>query len=189
MALPTSGAISFSAISVELGLASNSARSLNDSAVRSLFEKVSGAISMSDGYGKSSIHYFDYNPVISANTTNYNMKAAAIAAGWNQSDVLRMTVTINSGVIIYSTSTGSYAFDTGSTFPAGSTLALINNGTILGCGGAGADGPAYVTSYENGLAGAAGGPAFIARNGISVTNNGIIGGGGGGGGSGGSTNY
>jgi len=86
---------------------------------------------------------------------------------------------------VYSTSTGSYAFDTGSTFPAGSTLALTNNGIILGRGGDGGTGGLNTTP---GTAGGAGGPAFIARYAISVTNNGTIGGGGGGGG-GGSGDY
>lgn len=55
MALPSSGAISLSQVNTELGKASGAAISLNDAAVRSLFGKVSGAISMSDGHGKSSV--------------------------------------------------------------------------------------------------------------------------------------
>ena len=80
-----------------------------------------------------------FNATISANTANYNLRAAAVAAGWNQIAPLNATVTINAGVYVYSTNTGTYAFDTGSTFPTGSTLALINNGTILGMGGRGSD--------------------------------------------------
>lgn len=109
---------------------------------------------------------FVFNATISANTQNYNLKSAAIAAGWNQVDPLVATVTINSGVYVGSSSTGSYAFDTGATFPAGSTLAVINNGYILGAGGASA---------------AAGGTALMAQAPVTVTNNGTIGGGGGGG--------
>lgn len=55
MALPASGAISLSAVNTELGSSSTAAIGMNDSAVRSLFGKSSGAIAMSDGYGKSSI--------------------------------------------------------------------------------------------------------------------------------------
>jgi len=109
---------------------------------------------------------FVFNATISANTQNYNLKSAAIGAGWNQVDPLVATVTINSGVYVGSSSTGSYAFDTGATFPAGSTLAVVNNGYILGAGGTSA---------------AAGGTAFRAQAAVTVTNNGTIGGGGGGG--------
>jgi hypothetical protein len=124
---------------------------------------------------------FTFAPTISANTANYNLKSAAIAAGWNQVLALNATVTINAGIYVYSTSTGAYSFSTGTTFPAGSTLRLINNGTVLGMGGVG--GNAAGTQY-NSTPGAAGGPAFISTNAISVTNNGTIGGGGGGGGGG-----
>ena len=128
---------------------------------------------------------FTFAPTISANTANYNLKSAAIAAGWNQVLQLDATVTINSGIYVYSTSTGAYSFSTGTTFPAGSTLRLINNGIILGMGGAGGA-PGYNDAFwvYGSTAGAVGGPAFIATNAISVTNNNTIGGGGGGGGGG-----
>jgi hypothetical protein len=56
MALPAVGSpISFSQVNVELGLAATAQISLNDSAVRTLFDITSGAISMSDGFGKSAV--------------------------------------------------------------------------------------------------------------------------------------
>jgi len=55
MALPASGAISLSAVNTELGLSSTAAITMNDTAVRTLFGKSSGAIALGDGYGKSSI--------------------------------------------------------------------------------------------------------------------------------------
>jgi len=136
---------------------------------------------------------FVFNQTISSDTTNYNLKSAAIAAGWDQTVPLVATITINAGVYVYSTSTGSYAFDTGSSFFAGSTLALINNGIILGRGGDGGQG-AFYNSGTDSIVGAnrngtTAGPAFIARYAISVTNNGTIGGGGGGGGGSGLTIY
>jgi hypothetical protein len=131
---------------------------------------------MSNFYGKSLT--FNFSPTIASNTTNYNLKSAAIAAGWNQTAPLNATVTINGGVYVYSTSTGAYAFQTGVTFPAGTTLRLINNGIILGMGGA-----AGVGGVNNlaGGAGAGGGPALLAQHAIQITNNGVIAGGGGGG--------
>jgi hypothetical protein len=186
MPLPASGAIRFSDINTELGLTSTAQISLNDAAVRTLFAVPSGAISMSNGYGKANA--FSFTPTIAVNTTNYNLKTAAIAAGWDQVRPLAATVTINAGVYVYSTSTGSYAFDTGATFPTGTTLALINNGIILGMGGVGGAN-AYVLNSPpygivNGTSGGVGGPALRAQYAISITNNGSIAGGGGGGGGG-----
>lgn len=187
MPLNSSGPISLGgstagqSIAVELGQSATADISLNDAAVRSLAGVPSGAITMpTNFYGKSS--GFTFNQTISSNTTNYNLKSAAIAGGWNQTSALNATITINGGVYVYSTSTGTYAFDTGSTFPAGTSLNLINNGIILGRGGDGGNGG--VNQNGQGGAGGAGGPAFIARYATNVTNNGTIGGGGGGGGGG-----
>ena len=77
---------------------------------------------------------FKFTPTISADTLNYNLRAAAVAAGWNQTDPLIATVTVNSGIYVGSSSTGAYGFDTGATFPAGTTLTLVNNGMIVGAG-------------------------------------------------------
>jgi hypothetical protein len=139
------------------------------------------------GVPKAAPSTFAFSATISANTTNYNLRAAAVTAGWNQTSPLNATVTINAGVYVSSTNTGTYAFDTGSTFPAGTTLALINNGTILGMGGRGSDSCATGSdaSYQQPTTIASvGGPGLIARYAISITNNGIISGGGGGGGGG-----
>jgi len=116
------------------------------------------------------------NLSIAANTNNYNLKSAAIAAGWNQIAPLIATVTINSGVTVGTYGTGAYAFDTDTAYPVGSSLTLINNGTIAGAGGAGGPGGG---SWWN--VGGAGGPALRVQTPITITNNGTIGGGGGGG--------
>lgn len=55
MPLPTSGAIDFSDINVELGVAANTQRSLGGATTRTLYNVPSGAIRLAaDGYGKSS---------------------------------------------------------------------------------------------------------------------------------------
>ena len=116
---------------------------------------------------------------ISADTTNVNLRTAAITAGWNQTSAL--TCTINSGVVVYSTSTGTYAMTVSGSFPNG--VSLVNNGTILGKGGAGGQSANYVTPPGN-----PGGPALNVTSAVSITNaSGRIAGGGGGGGCG--SNY
>ena len=128
---------------------------------------------------------FEFNPTISANTQNYNIKTAAIAAGWDQVMPLKATVTINSGVYVGSSSAGTFAFDTGVTFPADSTLSVVNNGYILGAGGAaGGGGGTNMYSPFSGGSGSGGGTALRAQAPVSITNSGVIGGGGGGGGGG-----
>lgn len=122
---------------------------------------------------------FLFNQTIATNINNYNLRAAAVAAGWDQVVPLLATITVNSGVVIGSNSNTTPAFDTGTPFTTGTTLSLtINSGAyIVGKGGIGrnANGP---------TSGADGGPAFKAQYAISVSNNGTIGGGGGGGGGG-----
>lgn len=136
--------------------------------------------SSAGSFGSSKKLSFSFLATISSDTTNYNLKTAAITGGWDQVKPLIATVTINSGVYVYSTSTGTYAFDTGSTFPIGSVLNLINNGTILGKGGAGGSGG----SGNNGSPGGSGGPALRVQYALTITNNNRIAGGGGGGGGG-----
>ena len=58
MTLPASGTITMNQVNVELDLSGTAQIGLNDAAVRTLFEVPSGAISLSDGYGKS---YWKYN--------------------------------------------------------------------------------------------------------------------------------
>lgn len=116
--------------------------------------------------------------VISSNTNNYNIRTAALAAGWNGSDIVDVFVQINSGVIVGSTSTGTPAMDTGTSWPVGSTITINNEGKIQGRGGNG--GYADLSSPQSGLPG---GDALNLQINTTITNaSGSIWGGGGGGG-------
>jgi hypothetical protein len=123
--------------------------------------------------GKGLIRNFIFNKIISSNTQNYNLRNDAIAAGWNGITPLAATVTVNSGVYVWSDNTAIAGFNTGSNFPVGTTLSIINNGFIIGQGGNGV--------YR--ADGTAGGPAMNINYPVSITNNSYIAGGGGGGGS------
>lgn len=114
-----------------------------------------------------------FKETIAAGVLNYNLKARALAAGWNGLVPLLADVVVNPGVVVGSASSSAYAFDTGVGFPAGSRIALVNNGAIVGLGGAG--------GAPQG-AGSPGGPALRAQSPLSIANAGTIGGGGGGGG-------
>lgn len=116
---------------------------------------------------------FAFSPTLASTTTNYNVYSAVQAAGWDGARPLLATITVPGGGVVGATSTGLYAFSTGSGFPAGSVIALVNNGTIVGAGGAGGNW---------GTVGSAGGSALWAQFPLTVTNNGTIAGGGGGGG-------
>lgn len=177
MALPASpNSISLSQVNTELGLTSTAQISMNDSAVRTLFGKASGAIAMSDGHGKSNSFAF----TISTNQSDANLRTLAVAAGWNQATLV--VATIASGVEIKSTSTSNAALTINGSFPAG--VQLINGGTIVGKGGAGGSGGWQngAFSESQGQAGFTGGTGLAASVAVSITNNSIISGGGGGGG-------
>lgn len=112
---------------------------------------------------------FIFNRVISANTAGLSLFSAAVAAGWDQVSPLAATVTINAGAVLYGTDTaGSYALDCNGSYPSGSSLRLVNNGTLIGSGGASNSAP--------------GRDGFRTNFPISILNNGVIAGGGGAGG-------
>jgi hypothetical protein len=177
MTLNSSGPISLAgttagvSIEIENGGSGTAQISLNDTAVRTLAGVPSGAITMpTNFYGKSNRVTISYT--FTSSTANASLNISSIS-GYS-SGKSNITVTVNSGVYLYATSTGNYGLNlTGGT--TGDTLSLVNNGYIMGQGGVGSGG--------NGAAGA-GGPALNIGTGIGVTinNGGYIGGGGGGGG-------
>lgn len=187
MALNSSGPISLAgsvtgqSIAIELGQSTTGQISLNDSAVRDLADVASGVIIMpTNFYGKST--NFVFSATISSNTQNYNLRSAAVAAGWDEVVILNATVTINYGVYVGSSSTSGVAFTWTGSYPTGSTLAIVNNGIIEGAGGTGGTG--VVAGAGKGGDGGAGGDALQGNYAINITNNNVIAGGGGGGGAG-----
>lgn len=159
MALPSSGQITLNQVNVELGNSGTAQIGLGDSAVRGLFGIASGEIEMADGYGKSS------ETVVSSSVQQMTVSNYISSGG---------TLRIASGVYIWSDSTGT----------AGMVIdipcTIINEGYIIGKGGAGATGVS-----SNAVAnGSAGGPAVnVTSSGVTITNSSgayIAGGGGGG---------
>lgn len=182
MALPASGAISLSNVNTELGLTATAAIDMNTTNVRTLFGVASGAISMSNGYGKSNAPaVFSFTRTISANTQNYNLRADMLAGGYSGTGAFTANVTINSGIYVWSDTTATAGFDTGSL--SGGTINLTNNGFIMGKGGAGATAIGG-NAASNGFVG---GNALNIQHPITIANNSYIAGGGGGGASGGTS--
>lgn len=149
MALQSSGKISLSNVNTELGLATNTRRSLGQAATRTLFGVASGRIKLSDGYGKS--NRVSIIVTLTSNTTNYTLSPSVIpgyVAG--KTDV---TLVVNSGVYVYSTNTANAGL-TIAALAAGDTVAITNNGYIIGMGGKGGYGSCSTGAvWENGAAG------------------------------------
>lgn len=165
MALPTSGLITAAMINEELGRSLTAPFSLNDSEIRALAGKTSGAISFQDFYGKSS------EMVMTAPTSLMQANVASLFNGqesgsWAASTAKRLLVSSSIGPLIIN-----------STFGGTLIIEVQSTGTISGIGGTGG------TSGEGGIGGNA--LTITAATGVIVINNGVIRGGGGGGGRGG----
>lgn len=113
--------------------------------------------------------------------------AANIGTGYNifaqagyPVDAVDVVLTINAGVDVFADNGTTYTvLTTGTGWATGSTIKIVNNGYILGCGGVGA--PA---TSSGGINGGPGYPAIELRWDVTIDNtNGYIFGGGGGGGS------
>jgi hypothetical protein len=145
----------------------------------------SGQIAIGNFYGASNRSVVALT--ITGNTYNYDVfanRGPGYVAGATD-----LTVTVNPGVTVGSTSTGAYAMLVPSSFNPGDTVTIVNNGTIQGMGGGGGGGgPARGSGgilANPGSGGAGGGSALYVNRPTVVTNNGTLAGGGGGGGGGG----
>jgi hypothetical protein len=118
---------------------------------------------------------------ISSNQVNLNLFSYAGSPSCTGGSY---TFTISPGVTVYSNNTAMPALTTG-TWPSGTTLTLVNGGSIIGMGGAGGSG--NITPAWSGNPGYPGGDAVSVTTNVTITNNGMIAGGGGGGGGGAQT--
>jgi hypothetical protein len=181
MTMPFSGQISLGDARTELSVdyAPTSQITLNDTAVRILFDKTGAStnIGLADGYGKSQRR--SLSVIAASSQTNLSINVSTLSgyvAG--KSDI---TITVGAGVILSSSDTSIAAMSIiGAS--TGDVITLINKGTIVGRGGQGGAGGAATAG--RGANGGDGGPAIYTTYNLSITNNGTIGGGGGGGGGG-----
>ena len=138
----------------------------------------SGTIAVSNFYGTR--RRIAIPITISSPAFNYDLftnRSPSYVAG-----ISDMTFTVSSGVRVGSTSVDTYAMSVPSSFNAGDTINVVNNGYIQGMGGTG--GPSIIGASP-GPAGFKGGNAMYANRPVTVQNNGVIASGGGGGGAGG----
>lgn len=187
MALPGSGALTFSAIQTEFGGSNPIGLSeyyRNGSYVGGGAPNVptSGAIALNTFYSAQAATTLN----ITSNTSNYNILTAATAAGYNAAtDTTPIVVNVAGGVVV--SASGTYAMRTG-VLNASSSLTVNITGSINGYTGA-------TAASGAGAAGSVGGDAlYWETNGTSVVNvlsgsNLRSGGGGGGGGGSGSASY
>ena len=143
------------------------------------FDPGGSTMCMSEYYGYTAVFTFTINGGDTAinglaNIREANLATLATAAGWDGTDA--MIATIADDVWIWSDNTATPALTIPSNIPSGSMI--INNGNIIGAGGAGGD-------NRDNLHGGDGGPAInVTASGIAIINNAgafIAGGGGGGG--------
>ena len=132
---------------------------------------------------KNTTGYKDtFDITISSNRSNLVLEDLLYRRGWDGKSAVTCTLTISSGVYVYADKpvtpnlgSAKPAFTVGDKLTNGSTINIINNGTIVGAGGTHGSSAAIVESN--------GSDAMYIRSNINLKNNGIIGGGGGAGGS------
>jgi hypothetical protein len=117
---------------------------------------------------------------LSSNTNIYDLNTTALStAGYTYvAGYTDISLTVNSGVYLYSSSTSTPALQVRA-FDSSDTVSVINNGYIMGMGGDGGNGNG--TLYGLGSVGQDGGNAIDLERTVSITNNSYIAGGGGGG--------
>jgi len=139
----------------------------------------SGQISASQFYSTS--RTYTINATLATNYDQLNLWDWIVATYGTYS--VPYAVTFNNNARIYSTNASASAFTTGTGWPSGSTITIVNNSEIIGRGGNGGAGGSI--SSGTGGDGGAGGTAISLSYPVTIYNNSIIYAGGGGGGGGG----
>ena len=188
MTLNSSGPISLAgttagqSIEIENGGNGTTQISLNDTAVRTLAGvtiPASTIIMPTNFYGKSNTVIL--NITIASDTANYCVYSVVSSNPAYVAGKTAATITINPGVNITSSGTGSYSMLVPASFNAADTVTIVNNGTIVAAGGSGGAG----SSTGTGSSGCNAGSALYVNRPTTITNNGTVASGGGGGGGGG----
>jgi len=138
----------------------------------------SGEISLGDFYGSGNVTIL--NLAITSNTNNYDLYTQVSSNPAYAAGASIVNLTVNPGVTVGSTSTGTYALSIPSAFSPTDQINVTNQGTIVGRAGNGGGGGNH--PLGNGVAGQAGGHALYINRPVNITNNGTIAGAGGGGG-------
>ena len=126
----------------------------------------------------------EYSIIFSTDEFDVDLYAVFVAEYGAPSGSVDLSVSIQPGVMITATVTTIPAFALGTSWPPGSTITIINEGTIAGRGGDGGGYPGGLLNYI-GTDGEDGGLALLADYPVSIDNSsGVIAGGGGGGGQG-----
>ena len=188
MALPGSGVLSVSDIVGEFGGSAPHGLSeyyrgggLVPDSPANTGVPTSGTIAIGDFYGAASVVVI--NITIASNTNNYDLYTAVSANPAYVPGASNITATINSGITVGSTSTGTYAFSVPSAFGAGDIITVVNNGTVVGAGGGGGAGTNPPTGPGTQPPGSPGGNAVYVNRPTTINNGGTLAGAGGGGGS------
>jgi hypothetical protein len=163
MALPETGALSLSQIATEFGGSAPLALGAYRGATAAI--PLQGPLAMSLFRGLSSA----FAVVITSSQKELNLHSYLLGQGWDGQSAV--AVTVDAGVYIWSDNSAVAALNTGGAFSGG--LTLINNGFIMGKGGAGGVG------NQNG---SPGGPAIRLTTALKIDNTNGYGGGGGAGG-------
>lgn len=79
--------------------------------------------------------FFRFADTISSNRSNYNLRDAAISAGWNGTSKLNATININSGVFVSGTGNNTSAAINLAGLVTNSFVTINNSGTVYGSGG------------------------------------------------------
>ena len=149
MAIPGSGPIKISELATEFGDTTPNSMSeyyrggslVPDSPTNSGVP-ASGAIALEDFYGAQ--NRVALALTISSSTQNYDVFTQANASPSYSAGSSDITLTVNPGVVVGSSSTGTYALQVPSGFTSGDTVTVVNGGTIIGRGGnGGSGGPGY----------------------------------------------